>query len=364
MKNIAFKYYELSVSELLVDDMWVWGLWDGVQCYGLETYFVQSHVVKAWLSSMQKNTKMIFSLMMDSHKPVGVMILGRTQIPFLRYFSLKALTLMRSGATEIDQLWPEYVTPRCSVDYQSEICSWFEFVSKKANVSIVMAEVVLEEWSSNIAINSKNCAIYLDKMESGGRVVFVDHEKWSPSILRQIRQTESFAKTTLGGEIVIREAFLENKMAWLHKTRHWHQNKWFGTGTPSGFDSGVFCEVIEGLNRHSSMRVFGAFIDEKMLGTCIVLCSGKWAGFYLLSNKSYPSNHWHLGIWMHGKISELLSLEGYECYDFMAGDARYKRQMATVMKTYSRCMFVFGNRCLSRLICLLLNIRSSGNIIK
>lgn len=336
--------YSVSSMQLPANELMqvfqIWELWERIPAAYAPDFFVSSTTMKCWLESIPPSTSLILTMLFaPDGKIAGVALFGRFRAKVAKFIPVTTLALSRSGRSDLDQWWPEYVQPRCFPEHHEKIGWWFYQVAKQQGAVQWETEVVPLSWLSIWQKNAPACVSHLfENEESGGIVPLRSPIMFRRSIERQCRQTERFAEASLGGALLLREVLPSERLRAIEAHLHWHIEKWAGTSTPSGFENTVFKEVISRLSSsvESGLRVFLLQAHDAVIGMQIVLCSGTWAGFYLASLKPIASNHWRPGIWMHTEIARALSAEGLLVYDLMAGNADYKKMLSTDLPSFGR----------------------------
>lgn len=337
---------DYSVEQLLNYSPNLWSTWGEIFDNDKEStsFFSHQRTVKAWLSTLPKDMLLKISLLLSGETIVGIMLLGDGSRPFLRYFKISTLRPLRTGFHCDDQWWPEYVAP-ISYPFVGKYKDWWiSETLKKTKTSVFEMEAIPTTWLPELEVNKRLLHVIENRSESG--IVELSGDlTWSRSVRRQLKQTEAFA--TKKDSPIWFEEITENKYEFVSKYCHWHIDKWAQSPTPSGFENPQFNALFEKLLSNEathSVRVFSAMSKSGCVGFQIVLTHEGWAGFYLASLKPEGNtNHWHIGIWLHIQVAERLKQEGFSEYDFMAGEANYKKRLSSKARCFVRVV-LFNRR--------------------
>jgi hypothetical protein len=369
VSNLEVLVVKYKAQELLNDTLF-WQRWSALPTPRHQSFFATESVLKSWISGLHPSKELWLSCVYDVHDTseliVGMAIFGEFTSKIVRHIPCRALTLLRSGDDRHDQIWPEYVMPRYESSYGISLGHWWSETLRQTDCVKMDSHVLpvswLKEWSQNAP---KGLKLGVENVENGyARTLMSEPVLFGSSIRRQCKQTETFSYSKFGSPITLVELRGNDALLAIGHASKWHSEKWRGTETPSGFDNEAFVDVISTWIKTSDARVFSARCGENMVGLTIVLDTKPWAGFYLACIPKIQSNHWHCGVWMHTQIICLLSKEGYTCYDFMAGEARYKKQLSNHTETYARGVWVNTETLLGKLTWKLTNTGLSSNIIK
>jgi hypothetical protein len=324
---IEFSLKEVNVTDVVFQDADFWSRWDSLPPMFPESFFTESAIIRAWLKNIPDDVYIFISEVFMDGNVAGVCLFGKKKETIKRFFKCEMLTLLRSGDDDADQTWPEYVMPRCLPELVPLWSEWMLNVIKAANVNAMITEVIPVTWGDEWLQQSKNLTSVKTNIERGAVLDLRGALVFSSSIKRQLKQTTRYAQERYNSVLSLHEVHDIEKQDIVMRHNAWHRKKWAGTSTPSGFENPSFFSTIKEWVKSDAIKVFVAEVDGQVLGFNIVLTQGKWAGYYLSSLAPGESNHWHVGVWMHVQIAQCLQREGYNFYDFMAGDARYKTQL-------------------------------------
>lgn len=364
-KEIKIVTERWPIEELL-SNVELWSNWGDIPPLSEPSFFSDREVVLTWLKTLPLDYEMIISFLYQSEKLVGIALLGEFKEFIGRVIPVKKISLLRSGVSHFDQWWPEYVQPRLDKDSHHLWGDWMHEIIKQTKADFLDTEVVPLDWLREWEQGTVKLSLEVSNVESGGIVDLKTETKFSKSTIRQYKQTSKFSKNKWGLLKLERLEADEIEGA-LSSYSFWHINKWVNTETESGFKNKHFEDVLNGLaflKGEIGLDVYLASVNGDVLGMQVMLSKDDWAGFYLSSLHHEESNHWHLGTWMHIEIIKELKIRGFSSYDFMAGNARYKKQLSTEIPLYAKGEWSLRFNFRSVFLRSLKKLVLSGNIIK
>lgn len=329
-------------------------------------FFSHPDALHSWITMAPNDAKFVVSKLKHGGETKGVAL-------FSLYFrrlgvlgSEKTLTLLRSGNPEIDKIWPEYVQPRCEKNLEHLTQAWWQETLKLTNCHLLEVKSIPAKWVV-LAGDGHPSQVWLERVCKSSAIQLSGALSWTSSIRRQNRQTEQYADTHLGGCLQLEEVSPSNYQRVLEQHQQWHIGKWANTQTPSALTSPYFTRWLYRLLARTAApmaKMYRAYTREQTVGICIILDSKPWAGFYLASLLPQPSNHWHIGTWLHCRIAELLKSSGdYLLYDFMDGESEYKSILGNHSTCFVDATWFNKNHWRSQLQIWLIQALKRGSII-
>lgn len=290
----------------------------------------------SFCSTLPKDHVFGYSELIDKDdNTIGLLLFGETKRKRLKIFTASALLAFRTGIDAYDQVWAEYTKPLVERGVRAlDVQNWLAYIvttfsADELTFKVAALDVFWERLLSE--------ALTFERKEGGGYVLFSKKTNLANKYTRrQLNQTAAYFKDRNGLRLIeINEC--DDKIGVLEKYSHWHIEKWEETTTPSGFLNPSFMSFHQNLLAHACRvlpRIFVVKCENEVLGFSYILQDKRWAGFYLCSIKDFRSNHVHLGTWLHINIAQVLSTEGVEEYDFMAGDNPYKKRLSNGDRDY------------------------------
>jgi len=352
-----------KVSELLEMDVF-WVLWETLPSLYEQNFFVSKTFVINWLKSMPGDKLVVTSLMINSKD--GLCAIGlffETVDKIKRVMKLKTLNLLRTGDDKLDKVWPEYLMPRCKVEHEFNVGDWLQETLNEIDADCVKISSTPVAWGKVWVEKASIRTRAFSYNETKGYCRTLPFTDVSPSVRRNVSQTERYSKSELFGDLNLKLSTDHNES--LRLLSEEHKKKWDDSDTKSGFNDSEFNEVLSSLLLgKSGVRIYDAYSGDVWVGSTLILTSDKWAGFYVSGYKKFPTNKWHIGIWMHCKVMEVLSKIGFNQYDFMAGDENYKKRLSNNELDFSDLLVLNSEKWVNGLKAPLIPPLLSGNIIK
>jgi len=122
-----------------------------------------------------------------------------------------------------------------------------------------------------------------------------------------------------GSEQIVRAA---NTIAKLH-INQWQDSEW-----GSGFNNPYFVSFHQHLMQTKQAEILELRHNDKALAYGYYFCFNKRVLFYLSAMTKHENNQIKIGLVMHILAMLKFAELGYDEYDFLAGDARYKRSLS------------------------------------
>jgi CelD/BcsL family acetyltransferase involved in cellulose biosynthesis len=154
----------------------------------------------------------------------------------------------------------------------------------------------------------------------------------SANTRQQLRRSDRFYQAN--GPITLQHASsLENAHAMLDRMAELHQTTWEGRGKPGSFASPMFRRfhhaLLEAGFARREVTVTKISSDETIIGLLYNFMWGNWISAYQ-SGFAYRDdvNRAKPGLTCHFAAIRDAMDQGFDVYDFLAGDDRYKRSLA------------------------------------
>jgi hypothetical protein len=158
----------------------------------------------------------------------------------------------------------------------------------------------------------------------------------SPNTRQQLRRSRRLAESTLGPLSLDAAQSLQQALAWFEETGPLHKARWGGPEHDvfdSGFDNPAFVHFHQGLIRHAfptgGIQYLRLRAGQTVLAYLYNFVSGRNVHFYLSGIDYRHDAHLRPGMLAHWMAVEANLALGMHSYDFLAGDARYKRSLST-----------------------------------
>lgn len=250
---------------------------------------------------------------------------------------VKQIWLHRTGHTPLDQVWIEHndflldskftqKTRQAMVSYIASELNWHECF-----IGLTACDVLqdFDGISNNKRIDIDSPDYYVNLQ------AFATLDDYINSLSKNTKQQllRSFKLLKQHGQLVLREAqTLDEQTSAFSEMAEIHIDKWRKTKYGSGFDNPHFTLFHKDListdpeNRFSS--IFCLSLNGQKLAFIYLLKVKDCWYFYLSAIKSYDDNRIKVGLVAHAMIIEEGIKQHISKYDFLAGEARYKRSLS------------------------------------
>ena len=217
-----------------------------------------------------------------------------------------------------DPDWDELRLPGLSSDHARQA------LYEAARIGLV-GRLELEQPSFNIDLNrirTENAGDYLRALSSNTR--------------QQLRRAKRLAEETLGPVRIDEAGTCEQALAWFNETGPLHRARWSRPDSSefdSGFDNPEFVRFHQNLIKKAfstqSVQYLKCSAGGKDLAYLYNFVSGDRVHFYLSGVNYELDQAIKPGMLSHWTAIERNLRAGLGSYDFLAGDARYKRSLST-----------------------------------
>jgi hypothetical protein len=333
----------LAQAQVFTKDEWV-AISHGQNTHG----FLSWHWVQNWLQHHpliedDAVDGLFVSRLYHDNAVVGITLVTTRKVRYAGIFAGREGFVHRTGDAQHDQIWPEYIRPLVLPEHHTVSPRWLQALAGQIEVDQLHMGVAL--WSplyNPEGYDKSPYAMAWDSEEGGGHRVITTGEPVAHG--RRVRRMLSQTRTALAAQNVTYTPLSDDgewQAAWLFLKRE-HSRKWAGTATPSGFTNPAFEAFLRTLPRTQSLTKGGLIgfalrIDGELSGVTLGLTESDWFGFYLSAYIDMGDNRCRLGILMHDATMQWLAAQDAPTtieYDFMAGDAEYKRQMGVDTRRY------------------------------
>ena len=130
------------------------------------------------------------------------------------------------------------------------------------------------------------------------------------------------------GDLQLQIAAMEDKLLWLESIADLHKQQWRPTEWGSGFDNPVFTQFHQSLIKQQSTVLIKLNLNNKALAYGYYFCFNNQVLFYLSAMEKSDDNRIKVGLVLHYKAMQYFAEIGFQEYDFLAGEARYKSSLS------------------------------------
>jgi len=312
-------------------------------------FFLTWKWVGAWLSQAIQTEKLILLEAKVHQNIVGLGIFTEQKIK--RYGLLKRTQwfLHRTGKDENDQIWIEnnnFLIKEKSKEIISQAI-WHELLHNHNYVDEFIIAIYPEKLSSFIFPTQKKYSINELYSDSGYYLSLNKTTTFDSYLVSLSKNTQKQIKRSnrlLNQNNNLKFSVSKNEQDnWrlLEKCKGWHIEKWHKTETPSGFLNPKFTDFHKKLmiNEHTSAQTIIASltVNDELHGCLYCFLDDNCAYFYLSAFKSITDNRIKLGLTLHTLFIKWLIENNLliEKYDFLAGEARYKKSLTNNRNEHS-----------------------------
>lgn len=339
--------------------------WLGLEELSSSSVFLSWQWIGRWIETYKPNGTLIKFILND--ELVGLGIICKNKEIRRSLISSKTIRLHQTGDPLQDQIWIEYNSPLAKNGLEDRVLGAFAQYLSETNVD--WDEFKLSAVETGLA----------DKLEQllGSRSI----RDWSTNSygvdLREIRQAKaryldglskntryqinrSIKKYRKNGELELArpETVSDAKTAFLEMAPV-HIKKWGGGAGQSGFANPQFVKF--------HINMIEECWESKGVDIVLIKCGGEVLGafynliykgivyFYLSAIDAAGDKHLKPGLVGHALCIEDYKEKGFDYYDFMGGDDRYKlslgkQKLNLTQVTYQKPRFKFTIERLARLV--------------
>jgi CelD/BcsL family acetyltransferase involved in cellulose biosynthesis len=312
-------------------------------------FFLSWKWIGPWLKQVSSSEKLILVQATQNNQTVGLGIFVEQKIK--RYVLLNSTQwfLHRSGVDCNDQIWIEN-NNFLTADESKELiikAIWHALLLQNNNVDEFIIAIyhnkpeqlkLPETLKYKTAIANTENGYYLN-LES--ICAFDDYlSSLSKNTKKQIKRSFKLLSQLGENEFSVTED-PEQQTEILKKCKQWHINKWQQTDTPSGFVNPYFTsfhnDLMNEVHITSKTVVASLKIKEELVGCLYCFIDNNSAYFYLSAFKPIEDNRIKLGLSLHTLFIQWLieSRPKINKYDFLAGEARYKKSLSSHQDDHS-----------------------------
>ncbi len=271
--------------------------------------------------------------------------------------SVKQWWLHRTGMQQQDQIWIEYndflLDESCSDVVREEMVRAVADFDPSVREIIIGLSVddKIEHFSGSFA---KLGFSETSTVETNGYLASLScfkDDDLNLILSKNTRQQISRSKKRLQAQgTLCFEVFSEpHKLIELFpKIASIHIDKWQATNEGSGFSNPLFESFHNAIvlnNTNETVQVAVLSLNKEELGYLVNLVYNNKVYFYLSALQQSPDNKVKIGMTLHAEAMQYYAEKGFESYDFLGGDARYKQSLSNQkygleMKCYYRNGFL------------------------
>ena len=320
--------------------------------------FLSWHWIGNWLDLV--TDKLFLVEAYRDNKLVGLGFFVEKTRKVFGCISVKQWCLHRTGIQQQDQIWVEYndflLDKSCSVAVREQM------VKAIADFDSSVKEVII----GLSATEKLDCFTYSfeklyfleeNTVETNGYLASLsclNAENPNKSLSKNTRLQIARSKKILQSQGKLGfEVFSDpQKLIELYpKIASIHINKWQATNEGSGFSNPLFAGFHNSMafnnaqNANNMVQIAVLTLNEVELGYLVNFVYNNKVYFYLSALQKNSDNKIKIGLTLHSEAMRYYAEQGIESYDFLGGDARYKKSLSNekyglAMKCFYRDEFL------------------------
>lgn len=333
------------------------------------SFFQSQYWFAAWVNALpeQANIDVIF-FYSDNDELVGFTLLGKGPlnrfIPFAKQFFLN-----QTNNFALNQVWIEFNKIHV-IDRLEDSCSeqlLRHYFNRWFNVRIHLSMLLNSTSFLNAAL-AQGYHFSVQKVVGYRRSLLPNDnietiiKSLSKSSRYQLSRSLKKVKS-LCGEISVEPVARENYSDAFIELANLHKHRWGNTEHGSGFDNPYFVAHHKYLfeNHPEQVELVKLKAGELLLGICYNFLFNSKVEFYCSGiNESVPDKHIKSGYLIHVALMAHYASLGYQVYDFLGGDAQYKRTIANE-KYYFESLTIWNNSTFAKTLWFLNKAKSYLN---
>lgn len=330
--------------DINVSDAWelleLESLWKDLESRACSNAFLSWSWVKPWLAGCSVKP-MLIQAKLDG-EVVGLGLLHTKTQRLFPGISIKKLWLHRSGCQTQDQIWIEHNDFLLDQGFANQVREGLlnYLFSAKAGFDDVFLGLTASNVSKQIEktfsyirtdIKAETYLLHLSGFES-----LDDYLKsLSKNTRSQIVRSKKLLEEKYGPVTLSKAVTTIEKKAFLQSTAELHRQRWAEDEYGSGFDNPKFnqfhTEILTNDTGNTATMLFCLKAGEQELGYIYLLMDADSWKFYLSALNLEDDNRIKVGLLFHALVVEKAIEAGVKHYDFLAGEARYKKSLSDTL---------------------------------
>jgi hypothetical protein len=329
--------------------------WQSLEHHSKVNVFLSWQWISHWLDIVTDKIFLIEAYHDD--KVVGLGFFVEKTRKVFGCFSIKQWWLHRTGIQQQDQIWIEYndflLDKSCSISVREQMIkavASFDPSVKEVIIGLSHSEKLDYFTNSFAQLNFLEASIVKTSGYFASLSCFKD-DYFSKVLSKNTRLQIFRSKKILQSQGALSFEVFSNpeKLIDLYpKIASIHIDKWQATNEGSGFVNPIFEGFHQSMaftNTNKMVQIAVLTLDEVELGYLVNFVYNNNVYFYLSALQKNPDNKIKIGLTLHSEAIRYYTEQGIESYDFLGGDARYKKSLSNEkysleMKCYYRDDFL------------------------
>jgi len=273
-------------------------------------------------------------------KVVGLGFFVETTRKVFGCIPVKQWWLHRTGIQQQDQMWIEYndflLDKSCSIAIREEmIKAVVDFDPSVKEIIIGLSAIERLDCFTNcfakLSFSAENI------IETNGYLASLTYsngnylkETLSKNTRAQISRSKKILQSQ--GELSFEVFSDSEKLIELYpKIANIHIDKWQDTNEGSGFSNPIFegfHKLMAFNNTNNTVQIAVLTLNDVELGYLVNFIYNNRVYFYLSALQENADNKVKIGMTLHSEAIQYYMNQGFESYDFLGGDARYKKSLS------------------------------------
>lgn len=293
----------------------------------------------AWIGNWLEiiNDKIFLVEASQNDQTVGLCFFVEKSRKIFGLFAIKQWHLHRTGDTQKDQIWIEHNDFLLDAEISDEVRK--EMIKSIFNFDTTLQEVIIGLSTNNVILNFTqlfdNKLFHLRpwaetlayRVESKGPYL---NEVLSKNSRSQIIRSEKLLNQLGDLDFYVLTQIEDVELA-LEDISKIHIARWKNTIQGSGFTNSSFNKFQRLMNAdkmNNIVQVSVLSLNKKPIGYLLNYIYKDKAYFYLSALTTFDENRIKVGLTLHTKAIQHYIDKGIYSYDFLGGDARYKKSLS------------------------------------
>lgn len=313
-------------------------------------FFLSTSWIETWFRQLS-SAPLLIKVTDNNQTLVGVALFAGNPVKKSQFFSGPKLHLNATGNVTFDQIWIEYNDCYFVAEYEREVKKAivnFLFDTSLADEVIVgtSAREQLIDWDNNNLLKHKlfETQGYLVNLDSIRRVNRQYKDVLSRNTRYQINRSIKGYEQKFGAFTLQIAETADQALSFFEESAVWHRHRWGNSPQGSGFDNSQFVNFHRSLIQRSfaqeQIKYIKVSAGEHVLGFLYCFAFQSKIYFYLSAiNYDIADKKLKPGMVMHFLAIQHFEAQGFNYYDFLGGEARYKKSLST--ESYDLAMVSF-----------------------
>jgi CelD/BcsL family acetyltransferase involved in cellulose biosynthesis len=331
--------FDLSEKEVLAKQ------WKNLESRANCSMFLSWLWIGQWLELVVDDMFVIEAY--QNEQVVGLGIFVEKERKVFGLYPIKQWFMHRTGNIKQDQIWIEYNDFLLAADIADDVRSLM--VKALYNHTSEFKEIIVGLSSKKVL----NCfhQIFPQSsilIESSGYAVdysFIENNYLQEVLSKNARSQINRSNKILNqlGDLAFKVVTKTDEINLFYKDiAIIHMERWGNTEEGSGFSNKVFVDFHSQLINNDEtniVQISVLLLNNSPIGYLVNYVYKQKVYFYLSAFTTFSNNKIKVGLTLHEKAIDFYEKKGMKAYDFLAGEARYKRSLSN--KSYELGLYSF-----------------------